>query len=121
MLDISCFNKRADLSDGLSARCRNCAADDNKKYVKLARRRTWLKRYNLNPKSWDDMFDKQGRCCAACGATDPGCYQGWHTDHIHGTKIVRGILCSSCNLAIGQLKDDPERLEKLAAYLRKVL
>lgn len=55
-----------------------------------------------------------------CGNNDPGNkYQGWHTDHIHGTKIVRGILCHHCNLMLGNAKDDPQRLLAGVAYLAK--
>lgn len=39
-------------------------------------------------------------------------------DHIHGTSIIRGLLCQRCNTAIGQLKDRPEICEAAAHYLR---
>lgn len=40
-------------------------------------------------------------------------------DHNHETGLVRGFLCTGCNVAIGMVKDDPARLEKLALYLRE--
>ena len=40
-------------------------------------------------------------------------------DHCHNSSTVRGLLCCSCNLAIGRMGDDPERLEAAAAYIRE--
>lgn len=38
-------------------------------------------------------------------------------DHDHDDLAVRGILCRSCNLAVGYTDDDPARLRALADYL----
>jgi hypothetical protein len=40
-----------------------------------------------------------------------------HLDHKHGTKQVRGWLCSRCNTALGLLGDKPARLIKAVQYL----
>jgi hypothetical protein len=32
---------------------------------------------------------------------------------------VRGVLCGPCNLALGHVKDDPERLRRMAEYLER--
>lgn len=42
---------------------------------------------------------------------------GWHTDHDHKTKKVRGILCHACNSGLGLVKEDVTRLLALAQYL----
>jgi hypothetical protein len=34
---------------------------------------------------------------------------------------VRGLLCSNCNFAVGELGDDPERCEAAATYLERRL
>jgi hypothetical protein len=31
---------------------------------------------------------------------------------------VRGLLCVSCNMALGYLKDDPKVIDRAADYLR---
>jgi hypothetical protein len=40
-------------------------------------------------------------------------------DHCHKTKVVRGLLCNSCNVALGNVKDDVNRLRKLIEYLER--
>lgn len=38
-------------------------------------------------------------------------------DHDHATGVFRGWLCDRCNRTLGQVKDSPELLRKLIAYL----
>jgi hypothetical protein len=40
-------------------------------------------------------------------------------DHCHATGKVRGLLCHSCNTAIGKLKDDVQLLCKAIEYITK--
>ncbi|ACR16481.1 endonuclease VII protein [Vibrio phage 4141] len=40
-------------------------------------------------------------------------------DHCHETGAIRGILCNRCNIAIGILGDNHERLKRALAYLEK--
>jgi len=40
-------------------------------------------------------------------------------DHCHTTNKVRGLLCNSCNVALGNVKDDIGRLRKLIEYLER--
>lgn len=74
--------------------------------------------YGITQERRNAMFEAQGRCCAVCRATEHG-GRGWHTDHDHSTKEVRGILCHACNLALGNVKDSVEILQALIAYLAK--
>ena len=52
--------------------------------------------------------------CEVCGTFDNLCY-----DHCHSTKDFRGVLCSSCNISIGQLGDTLEDIQKVVDYLNK--
>jgi hypothetical protein len=40
-------------------------------------------------------------------------------DHNHETGAIRGLLCKTCNVALGVLSDDPAILRRLAAYLER--
>jgi len=43
-----------------------------------------------------------------------------HADHKHvEPPMPRGLLCNTCNSAIGLLKDRPQNCEEAAVYLRK--
>jgi Recombination endonuclease VII len=55
--------------------------------------------------------------CDACGNL-PG-LKGLHFDHCHTNGWFRGWLCQPCNMALGLLKDDANRLRKLIAYLER--
>ena len=58
--------------------------------------------------------------CKICGKQhDPTIKRGrLYVDHCHHTGAVRSLLCQQCNIGMGNLKDDPEILEKAAAYIR---
>jgi hypothetical protein len=38
-------------------------------------------------------------------------------DHCHATGAFRGWICDPCNIALGNVKDSPELLRKMADYL----
>ncbi len=54
--------------------------------------------------------------CEVCG-DPPGKGRRLDFDHCHLLDTFRGWLCHSCNVALGNAKDDPARLRKLANYL----
>jgi hypothetical protein len=43
----------------------------------------------------------------------------WRIDHCHKTDTFRSYLCHKCNLGIGFLEDDTDRLRKAIEYLDK--
>lgn len=40
-------------------------------------------------------------------------------DHCHSTNKVRGLLCRSCNQALGLMKDKPKLLKAASKYLER--
>lgn len=70
--------------------------------------------------AWDvylGLLESQGYLCAVCciplGPTS-GC-----VEHCHETGNIRGIVCADCNKGLGFFRDDPERMEAAAAYIRR--
>lgn len=67
--------------------------------------------------------------CDACGETSPKGQRPWHVDHDHACcpgqtscgKCVRGLLCRNCNVALGMLGDNKERVRLLLDYANRVL
>lgn len=62
------------------------------------------------------LFDKQNGICAICGS--PPSDKRLAVDHCHTTGKIRGLLCSSCNCALGLFKDNTELLDRAAGYLK---
>lgn len=83
-------------------------------------RRDWVyhikRTYNLTPEEYHTMYEKQGGLCQVC--LNPQTNKKLSIDHCHQTGKVRGLLCTSCNLALGKLKDDPEIIKSLLLYVR---
>jgi len=57
---------------------------------------------------------KAGKVCWICGSADR-----LVIDHCHETGVIRGVLCSSHNLALGLFRDDALHLERAIHYLSK--
>ena len=83
-----------------------------------------LRKYGISLRQYKRWELKQGGCCAICKK------EGIHrnqfgkrkqlvVDHDHATGKVRGLLCSSCNLLLGQAKNDTMILQKAISYLRE--
>lgn len=53
---------------------------------------------------------------AICGR-EPRPGKHLHVDHDHDTGRVRGLLCFSCNVAIGNLHHDVDRVMSAADYV----
>jgi len=68
--------------------------------------------------AYNDLFAEQQGKCAICSIHQTQLKKSLAVDHCHKTGEVRGLLCSSCNTGIGQLKDSCDLLEKAIKYLK---
>jgi hypothetical protein len=61
------------------------------------------------------LWKSKGRCYNGfCRKTDKLC-----VDHHHTSGRIRGLLCDSCNRALGLLQDSPSVIKGLKDYLQK--
>lgn len=82
--------------------------------------RSIQKLYGVSIQQFNQMLIQQKGACAICLSTNPGGNSGnFHVDHDHTTKVVRGLLCSRCNTAIGLLSEDLSVFERATNYLKK--
>lgn len=130
---FSCFYNFKNKSDGKSYRCKQCDDEARKKWKELnveaakysSRRNNLKAKYGIDIDDYIKMLEKQNYRCAICCASSNN-VKGktrklWNfaVDHCHKTKQIRGLLCNSCNRAIGLLQDDVTILRKAADYLAK--
>jgi alpha-D-ribose 1-methylphosphonate 5-triphosphate diphosphatase PhnM len=72
-------------------------------------------KYQLTHEQATTMLTEQHGRCAICETT----LVKYAIDHDHTTGVVRGLLCNSCNLGIGLLRDNTTILKKAIEYLTK--
>ena len=87
----------------------------------------WYK-YRLTLDQYYALLEAQGGCCAICRVATPTDIRTdrFHVDHDHACcpgkrscgNCNRGLLCHACNTALGNFRDDPDLLDRAAAYLR---
>jgi hypothetical protein len=80
-----------------------------------------LKRnYGITLNDYNQMLTEQKHQCAVCGTTEPGGKHGkFMVDHCHKTGKVRGLLCKSCNIALGEVGDNTQTLQSMIEYLQE--
>jgi len=110
------------LKDKLTSRCRSCIDTINRQKVlenpEEIKRRQKIKdlrgRYNLSIDRYEEMMLEQNGCCGICNKE-----KKLVVDHCHNTKKVRMLLCSTCNIKVGILEDDPAEYKMLIEYIER--
>lgn len=79
--------------------------------------------YGISLAQYNAMSEAQGHKCAICNKPETYFRYGklvkLAVDHNHTTLVVRGLLCQSCNKAVGLLYEDRIIVAALDAYLAK--
>ncbi len=128
-LDAFCLQKGGRF--GRHPRCRPCRSiQERERYIAnrdeiLGRQRASerkrryhseykrLRKYGISQAQFEELARIQDQRCAICDErATPLC-----VDHDHRTGLVRGLLCASCNVGLGYLRDDPARLRRAATYV----
>jgi len=119
------FHNHTGTKDGKTHWCKECRAryqrehyEANKNKVKAWARAGNLRRgFDITVPEYDEMLEGQDGVCAICGKTPEENGRRLAVDHDHETDRVRGLLCTSCNFAIGYLNDNPAMAFSAGEYL----
>jgi hypothetical protein len=74
------------------------------------------RKFGITLADFEAMLAAQGGGCAICGRPAPE-GTSLHVDHDHETGVVRGLLCFTCNGALGMLTENEEHLARAADYV----
>ena len=83
-----------------------------------------MKHYGITLQQYNDRLKNQNYVCAICKKPETvlnarsSRVKNLAVDHCHATGKIRGLLCTNCNRALGNLKDSFESANNLVAYLK---
>lgn len=130
------FHKASKGSLGRQAKCKPCNTIHRREYSSRKPEKNWiqnLKRMGLTPEEYENIYTAQGGVCASCKNPETsidgktGRVRRLAIDHDHSCcpnknackNCIRGLLCQSCNQALGILKEDPARIFSLLGYIKQ--
>ena len=107
----------------------DCVNERYKPHAKCSKCYTLWKKYRITSVDRSRMLAAQDHKCGICfvdikvnatkhcaGSTKRGSAV---VDHCHSTNKVRGMLCGTCNVMIGQAKDNIDILLSAINYLNR--
>lgn len=119
---ITEFHANRTKRSGVQSQCKRCVNARVAAWQKGAGRERWRGRqlernYGVDLATYKALVAEQGGVCAICGKAPSGKRPALAVDHDHTTGEVRGLLCRSCNVALGHFRDDERRLKAAVRYL----
>ena len=75
--------------------------------------------YGLSLDEYQALLDAQGGVCAVCKNPPRGKRKFLAVDHDHDTGKIRGLLCITCNVGLGALRDSADLLRAALSYLER--
>lgn len=96
-------------------------------YRRYGRDKTLKRKYGMTLDEWSKRVTEVGGKCEHCGRSVYADYKRYGVsithcavpDHCHATGRIRGVLCRSCNKALGMLGDTEESIQRLLEYIRR--
>ena len=98
-------------------RTKQSAKNNPDKHSKYQWKSRIKKTYGLTEETYLGMYVSQNGKCAICKECIELRGKQTHIDHDHETLEVRGILCHSCNTALGLFKENTETMLNAINYL----
>lgn len=117
------FTKDKRSADNYSWWCRSCWKQYRDEWNGSAAcredhwKRAGIKNFTLE--DYNKLHAAQSGCCAICNRAESELERRLDADHNHETGLIRGLLCSQCNMGIGSFGDDIHRVRNALRYLTK--
>lgn len=101
---------------------------DKEKHIRrkdLVRNNRLKKNFGISLKEYEEMYINQKGLCKICEnpekAKQPNseAIRMLCVDHCHRTGKIRGLLCTNCNILLGQSKDNTQILLNAIKYLKQ--
>ena len=109
------FAPRKEVPSRHMSACRSCR---RQQYGPKQRDTHIQKEYGITTEDYNALLDKQNGVCGICYTDNPGrADHHFCIDHNHETGEVRGLLCVSCNRALGLFQDDSKIIQRASQYL----
>lgn len=93
---------------------------ENKEHIREMRRK---QRLGVPSGTYEYLVGVYGNQCGICGTTEPvgtgAKDRQFSIDHDERTGLIRGLLCTNCNVGIGMLQHRISLLKKAAMYLSR--
>lgn len=121
------FSKNIRKKDNLQNYCRVCLnksakewrLKNPKRFSEVTRRNYYKTKYGITLENYDYMLKLQKGVCAICNSPNFTTTKKLAVDHCHSTGRIRSLLCSSCNVTLGLVKENKSILLNMIDYLDK--
>jgi len=118
---VNDFYKNKYREDGLHHYCKICHSAQNKNSYSYnkSKNRGLKNNYNLSLEKLESLYFAQDKKCKICKTeySSVSKHGGLYIDHCHTTGKVRGLLCSKCNMLLGNCNDDISILTSAINYI----
>ena len=106
---------------------KGCPRDKHTRCIECSIVDVKLRTFNITEQEYKDLLEAHNGICAICGQQETfinqqtGLLQQLSIDHCHTTGKVRGLLCQSCNFAIGCAQDSVGIIESMIHYIESYI
>ena len=103
--------------------CNACICKERYQKDRLSRKYdVYNPRYPIARWEYEQMLQDQGGVCKICSRPETrlnrwGDLARLAVDHDHVTNKVRGLLCHSCNTALGLLQENADLVQRAYLYM----
>jgi protein-arginine kinase activator protein McsA len=74
---------------------------------------------DISESKYKEILESQNNECAICCTNAEEFKTALSVDHDYSNDKVRGLLCTNCNMGLGQFKDSLSNLHRAMMYLAK--